>query len=57
MLLAKGALAAEDDEKWVALARFFAETMVDETGALATTVTGGAAALRQAADALLMDAG
>ena len=44
-------------DEWVALARFFAETMVDETGALATTVTGGAAALRQAADAVLMDTG
>jgi hypothetical protein len=55
VLLAKGALAGQDDQKWVALARFFAETMVDETGALSTAVIGGAAALRQAADAVLVD--
>jgi alkylation response protein AidB-like acyl-CoA dehydrogenase len=57
VLLARGALAAADDERWVALARFFAETMAGETAALASTVTGGAAALRQAAGALLTDAG
>jgi acyl-CoA dehydrogenase len=56
-LLAKGGLAAEEEGKWVALARFFAETMVDETAALAATVTGGGAALRQAAEAVLTDAG
>jgi alkylation response protein AidB-like acyl-CoA dehydrogenase len=56
-LLAKGGLAAEEEGKWVALARFFAETMVDETAALAATVTGGGTALRQAAEAVLTDAG
>jgi alkylation response protein AidB-like acyl-CoA dehydrogenase len=54
-LLAKGSLAAGDTDKWIALARFFAETIVDETAALAKTVTGGAAALRQAASAVLSD--
>jgi len=57
VLLAKGGLAAEEEGKWVALARFFAETIVDETAALAATVVDGAAALRQAADAVLTDAG
>jgi hypothetical protein len=48
-------LAADDESKWLALARFFAETIVDETAGLAATVTGGAAALRQAASAVLSD--
>jgi acyl-CoA dehydrogenase len=53
-LLAKGALAAnaETDPGWAALARFFAETMVDETAALAASVTGGGEAHRQAATIL-----
>ena len=52
-LLAKGGLASDDEGKWTALARYFAETIIDETAALAATVTGGAAALRQAAFSVL----
>ena len=52
-LLAKGALADEDGGRWVALARYFAETMVAETGALALAVTEGAPALDQATDVIL----
>ena len=56
VLLAKGALAAdarEQPERWVALARYFAETIGEESGALAATVIEGAPGLRQAASALL----
>jgi alkylation response protein AidB-like acyl-CoA dehydrogenase len=56
-LLAKGALraaAAGDGAGWIALARFFAETMLDETAALAASVTGGADGLSQAAEAHLL---
>ncbi len=52
-LLAKGALAATDGGRWVALARFFAETFVGETSGLAATVVTGADGLRQAAAAML----
>lgn len=51
-LLAKGALHAAtsgEDDPWISLARFFAETVVEEAGALALTVTGGADVLRTAA--------
>ena len=56
-LLAKGALksaASENGAAWIALARFFAETMLDETAALSATVTEGAAGLDQAAAAHLL---
>jgi acyl-CoA dehydrogenase len=52
-LLAKGALHAanqDEDASWIALARFFAETMVGETASLACTVTEGADGLRRAAE-------
>jgi hypothetical protein len=52
-LLAKGGLAqasdGDNDGGWIALARYFAETFVDESAALQATVTEGAEALRQAA--------
>ena len=56
-LLARGALAANGDEteKWVALARFFAETCVGETTGLAAVVTEGAEGLRRAAATNLPD--
>jgi hypothetical protein len=57
-LLAKGALhaaASGNDEPWIALARFFAENLVDETAGLVTTVCGGAEALDAAARAHLLD--
>ena len=55
--LARGALAANGDEteKWVALARFFAETCVGETTGLAAVVTEGAESLRRAATTNLPD--
>jgi alkylation response protein AidB-like acyl-CoA dehydrogenase len=58
-LLAKGALKAtgESEQLWAGLARFFAETMVDETAALAATVRGGSDALHQAAASLYRDGG
>jgi len=59
-LLAKGALhaaASNEDDSWISLARFFAETMVEETGALALTVTEGADALSAAARQHLHHAG
>lgn len=52
VLLAKGALhaaASNEDASWISLARFFVETMVAETGALALTVTEGAESLNAAA--------
>jgi hypothetical protein len=61
-LLAKGALhavasgASGADGSWISLARFFAENLVDETAALATTVRDGAAALHTAGKAHLIDA-
>jgi alkylation response protein AidB-like acyl-CoA dehydrogenase len=51
-LLAKGGLAAAGESEhtgWIALARYFAETFLDECAALAAIVTEGAEALRQAA--------
>jgi acyl-CoA dehydrogenase len=57
-LLAKGALRAgaeSDRNRWVALARFFAETMIEETAALAAIVTEGAEALHQASALLFGD--
>jgi hypothetical protein len=48
------AAASEDGDAWIALARFFAETMLDETAALAVAVTEGAAGLDQAAAAHLL---
>jgi len=57
--LAKGALhaaAAGDDPSWIALARFFAENIVEETAGLAATVTGGAQSLDLAARAHLFGA-
>jgi alkylation response protein AidB-like acyl-CoA dehydrogenase len=58
-LLAKGALRAtgESEQLWAGLARFFAETIVDETAALAASVTGGSEALRQASAILNRDGG
>ena len=57
-LLTKGALAQSGEQAhFTALARFFAETMVPETGALRVAITEGAAALDQAAAALLATAG
>ncbi|MBN8996724.1 MAG: acyl-CoA dehydrogenase [Rhizobiales bacterium] len=51
-LLARGALAAPEDRHG-SLARYFTETLVAESGALCSTVTGGAAAHRLAAAAWL----
>ena len=58
-LLAKGAMAARaaTDNRWTALARFFAEAFVGETTSLAATVVGGAEGLRQAAGAMLVAPG
>ena len=55
-LLAKGALQAGTDtsnDRFVALARFFAENLAGETGGLAMAVIEGAEGLRLAADAIL----
>jgi hypothetical protein len=60
MFLAKGALYAanrDDGAGWIALARFFAESMVGETAALAGTVTESADGLRKAAAAHLQPTG
>jgi 3-(methylsulfanyl)propanoyl-CoA dehydrogenase len=60
MFLAKGALHAanqDDGSGWVALARFFAESMVGETAALAGTIIESADGLRKAAAAHLLPAG
>ncbi|MCC0029825.1 MAG: acyl-CoA dehydrogenase C-terminal domain-containing protein [Brucellaceae bacterium] len=46
--LAKAGLADADDRR-ARLARFYAENLLDETRALAATVTGGAASLAEAA--------
>ncbi len=55
-LLAKGALraaASGENERWVALARFFAENLVDETAGLLSSIVDGAAALDTTARAYL----
>jgi hypothetical protein len=57
VLLAKGALAAPAQNGHAALARYFSETLVDETAALCSTVTEGAAAHRLAADAWFGETG
>ncbi len=56
-LLAKGALAAEDDDGALALARFFAETMIDETATLCSTVVAAPEAFHLAAGTLFQEAG
>jgi alkylation response protein AidB-like acyl-CoA dehydrogenase len=60
-LLAKGALRAAADgaegQDFAAMARFFAETVIDESAALAATVTGGSEALRLAVPTLYRDGG
>ncbi len=57
-LLTRGALGAEGgDTDFAALARFFAERILGETGALRATVTTGAEALFDTAAALFSTAG
>jgi acyl-CoA dehydrogenase len=55
-LLAKGALHAvvEGQDGWIAIARFFAETMLGETASLARTVIEGAESLEKAAGSHLL---
>lgn len=58
ILLAKGAVRAatsKDDESWISLARFYAETLLEETAALAATVKEGGEALSAAARMHLLD--
>lgn len=59
VLLAKAALhanASNDGDAWISLARFFAETLVGETEALAANVIDGADSLDSAARAHLWNA-
>jgi alkylation response protein AidB-like acyl-CoA dehydrogenase len=56
-LLARGALAVPAGNGHAALARYFSETLVDETAALCSTVTEGAVAHRLAAEAWFGETG